>query len=782
MIRTFRDLTELERQKAGGKGGTLSRLYQNGYPVPDGFIILPEAFSGDEINPAAWQQVKAQLADMRRANHRTAFAVRSSALSEDSAFASFAGEFETVLDVHTDEMVREAIHTVRRSRDSDRVKAYTQAKGVETNQVDGGHEIAVVVQRLVRADISGVLFTADPVSGNRNEMIGNFVYGFGEELVSGEAEPYTFKLTRPKGAYEGNQELRAIARKLYKLALRLEKELDGPQDIEWALVDGELFLLQSRPITTLRGFDLSTYEWNSSYTGDYLWVEMGGLFPNVITPSTWSVWGIMYSVEFDHIIIVGNICGRLYGNYSAMFTMLSKLKKKPEEIRDSLALVLNPIPEDIDIPSVDFSMLSMLKKGSLKGLLKQNRLKRNFDQTIREVQEQSRRLEQQIRTTTDKNTLIKIWEDSLVPQLDDAYMLLDGTNDDYIYPYTAMVKELKEKIGEERAKSLLATHSGGTSELVTIRPLVDTARVANGEMSPETYISAYGHRTANENELAEPRPREDPAWVEKLVADYHASPIDVEALLNKRRLEFETIWKGFESDFPKFAQKLRGKLDRFETVLQKREEVRSELTRTLTLIREWYLQAGQLTGIGDDIFFLAYQEVLDLLSGDDQAIENIPHRREVYEKYSALPTYPPVIRGRFDPVQWAADPNRRTDYYDPTAKIHEIADPTLITGFAGSAGRVEGVVHRIENPEEGHLLKAGEILLAVTTNVGWTPLFPRAAAVVTDIGAPLAHAAIVARELGIPAVVGCGDATMRLKTGDRVRVDGGQGIVEILES
>ena len=133
------------------------------------------------------------------------------------------------------------------------------------------------------------------------------------------------------------------------------------------------------------------------------------------------------------------------------------------------------------------------------------------------------------------------------------------------------------------------------------------------------------------------------------------------------------------------------------------------------------------------------------------------------------------------PVQWAADPNRRSDYYDPTSKIRTIENPSLIKGYAGSAGRVEGIVHRIDNPDEGHLLQPGEILLAVTTNVGWTPLFPKAGAVITDIGAPLAHAAIVARELGIPAVVGCGDATMRLKTGDRVRVDGGLGFVEIIE-
>lgn len=95
-------------------------------------------------------------------------------------------------------------------------------------------------------------------------------------------------------------------------------------------------------------------------------------------------------------------------------------------------------------------------------------------------------------------------------------------------------------------------------------------------------------------------------------------------------------------------------------------------------------------------------------------------------------------------------------------------------------GVVEGIVRRLDTPEEGHHLQPGEILVTTTTNVGWTPLFPRAAAIVTDVGAPLSHAAIVARELGLPAVVGCGDATLRLKTGDRVRVNGGQGTVEMI--
>jgi pyruvate,water dikinase len=145
-----------------------------------------------------------------------------------------------------------------------------------------------------------------------------------------------------------------------------------------------------------------------------------------------------------------------------------------------------------------------------------------------------------------------------------------------------------------------------------------------------------------------------------------------------------------------------------------------------------------------------------------------------------LPQTPAWIRGRFDPFQWAADPERRIDIFDAYTPVSSLASSQVIQGNPGSAGRVEGIVRRIDNPEDGSQLVTGEVLVTNTTNVGWTPLFPRASAIVTDIGGALSHAAIVAREIGIPAVVGCGDATMRLRTGDRIRVDGGRGTVEIL--
>jgi pyruvate,water dikinase len=222
-------------------------------------------------------------------------------------------------------------------------------------------------------------------------------------------------------------------------------------------------------------------------------------------------------------------------------------------------------------------------------------------------------------------------------------------------------------------------------------------------------------------------------------------------------------------------------LDAAAAAARMREATRSEMTRMFGVLRALAVRAGALTGLGDGIFYLALEEMVDGLRGDASAAAFIPARRETHARYSALPPYPSLIRGRFDPLAWAADPQRRSDLFDAQAGPRVAApDSATLTGYAGAAGVVEGTVRVLRSVEEGPALQAGEVLVATTTNIGWSPLFPRAAAVVTDVGAPLSHAAIVARELGIPAVVGCGQATMRLRTGDRVRVNGGQGTVTVL--
>jgi pyruvate,water dikinase len=162
-------------------------------------------------------------------------------------------------------------------------------------------------------------------------------------------------------------------------------------------------------------------------------------------------------------------------------------------------------------------------------------------------------------------------------------------------------------------------------------------------------------------------------------------------------------------------------------------------------------------------------------------LDTIPLRRKTYKLYADLPPYPVVINGHFNPWTWAKDPYRRSDFFDSHASVVIPVDNKILKGFPGSAGIVEGRVRLITSFEEGAMLQPGEILVTATTNIGWTPLFPRVVAIITDVGAPLSHSAIVARELGIPAVVGCSNASNRLRTGDWVRVNGSLGLVEIIE-
>jgi pyruvate,water dikinase len=288
------------------------------------------------------------------------------------------------------------------------------------------------------------------------------------------------------------------------------------------------------------------------------------------------------------------------------------------------------------------------------------------------------------------------------------------------------------------------------------------------------------HLFPDEWHLHSPRPYENPSWLDEQIQIYNASPFDLENITDNQRIKFEEAWKRFQKAYPRKSKKIRKKLDMFASLSVDREHIRSEITRSVCVIRELFLRAGELTVLGDDIFLLTYPELEDVFDGNNESLDYIPARHETDNRLKELPEYPTVISGAFNPFSWSKKPDRRIDIYDSHQHTYREEDPYVIQGNPGSGGNVEGVVRVVNALNEGHLLQKGEILVTSTTNIGWTPLFPRASAVVTDIGMPLAHAAIVAREIGIPAVVGCGNATTRLKTGDRVVVDGDQGVVRIL--
>lgn len=781
MVKGFKELSPELQPFAGGKGAVLSKMFQDGYPVPDGFVILPWAFQDEKLKDEAWNEIKIHLSRIREKCKDASFAVRSSALSEDSANASFAGEFETVLNVKSDENIFEAIYEVFKSKYSERVKVYSTIQGIEQ-----AHQIAVVVQLMVQSEISGVLFTADPITGSHASMSGNYVYGLGEQLVSGEANAYAFSLERPKGKYDGPDEFKKYALELYKYASKLEKKYGCPQDIEWAVGKGKLYILQARPITTLKTGNRDTYEWNDTLDGDYLWTNtnVGEAISDVLTPLNWSLIRLLDEEQMTipgYYMISGNICGRAYTNLSYALSLYPAFGKDIKPLLKTMSEVFGQIPEEVSIPIYPFSRLDLIKAMApklmhrLKNMIK---ISKEIPHHLKESPQLCRRITEGIEEVKTKEELLSLWKTELLPLNFKAMwvMLIGGRK---MVLANKLKDELTKLVGTEDMNALMSNFRGN-SALESLSPVIGISKIIKGEMSREEYKMLYGHRGPHEFELSIPHPGEDETWLEKQIEEFIKSGTDVSGLLEKQKSQYEKALNRLQQRFPKEAAGIEKKVVKVAEAARLREAVRSEWIRAFRVNRAFALKAGELTGLEDHIFFLYIDEVLALLSGKNSGIEYIPARKENYNKYKALPPLPSIIRGRFDPFKWAEDPNRRVDYYDSTMAAVVSTESETLKGFAGAAGRIEGIVRVLQTPEEGEKFQAGEILVASTTNVGWTPLFPRAAAIITDIGAPLSHAAIVARELGIPAVVGCGNATSRLKTGDRVIVDGGQGVVEIL--
>ena len=535
------------------------------------------------------------------------------------------------------------------------------------------------------------------------------------------------------------------------------------------------------------GYNPVTGDWNDSLVGQFGWsnVNVSEAVPDVMTPSTWSLWWIFHyetsPFQFPGAYpFCGNICGRPYLNLSLLVSVYRAIGRDArKELQGDF---IGSAPSDLDIPIIPFSKLAVYRTmlmGMLRAQVQARRDQSSAPEFVKGMPGRCFTLRGAISDCCNTKDLLALWQDEIRPLIFRCCQMLRSVTMTLGDQSARLHQELSASMAEGDVNTLLSDFSGTAAEVESLGPLTGLARVKDGLMSRAEYLERYGHRGPHEMELSASG-AEDEGFSEERWNALLDSAGDVVALLTKRRAETSATWRRFENVLGGKAKKIRRKLDRLGEAAKTRESVRSEVTRSARLVRRFLLRAGELTGLRDEIFFLSLDETADLLAGRFPATERIPARRETYSKYAALPPYPAMIVGKFDPFQWFAEPNRRNDLYD--ARHAAVAVPSsTIKGFAGGAGCAEGLVRRIDRPEDGARLQPDEILVTVTTNVGWTPLFPRLAAIVTDVGAALSHAAIVAREMGIPAVVGCGNATMLLKTGDRVRVDGERGTVEIVD-
>ncbi|HSG43297.1 MAG TPA: PEP-utilizing enzyme [Anaerolineales bacterium] len=536
-------------------------------------------------------------------------------------------------------------------------------------------------------------------------------------------------------------------------------------------------------------YDPMTGEWNDSQTGNFIWtnVNVGEAVSNVMTPLTWSIFQHSFSdlTFIPGYNIVGNICGRIYSNGSVSIALLRLSGRNPREFANELGGGYEQFEAWIEKSKLEIPLKSTpaLIRNLIRFTQKQKHAIRQVDaylaKTPKWCQEMRGRLDS-IRTGSE---LADYWEYDLATYGMDGFWIVFSSAVQYSDMVGKLRRDLTRLIGKEDTSFLLSCVSTEQDLLSSLGLVVGAWRVHRGEWTREYFLEQYGHRGPFEDRWLSPCSVNGTEWLDELLDSYTNSTVDVDALLANRRAEYEAASLRLRTRYPQPAKKLVQRLKLAAEAARQREAVRSEFMRiTFVITHPCVLKAGEITGLGNDIFFLTYQEIWDLLRGiSTEAPQHIPVRKSAYERQRAMPPYPPVIRGQFDPVKWLANPNKHKGYFDSheVEAKEPVGQNSVIKGMPGSVGQVEGLVRRVYKVEDANQLQQGEILVTTQTHIGWTPYFPRLSAVITDVGAPLSHAAIVARELGIPAVVGCRDATLKLKTGDRVRVDGGAGTVTV---
>ena len=527
--------------------------------------------------------------------------------------------------------------------------------------------------------------------------------------------------------------------------------------------------------------------WNDSRTGDFLWTNtnVGEAIPDVMTPATWSMVQVflsdaMATASIPPYVGYGRVGSRIYLNVSVMMTLSGAVGVSERRYRNLTEEVFGHLPDDLEIPPVNASRLAILRGAVPMAIHVLGEARRDIKVLAAYLDDHLRRCDQrraEIAAITSADALSMLWTQVIEPEFNRVSWMLSAATRSSGASFVTTRKGLQALAGDAAANALTAGLGGQAGQLASLGLLDGLDQLANGVIDRDTFNRRYGHRGPHEFEISTPRPGEDPRWIDRQLAERAEARASYRELLANQERAREEAWAELEIKHPRRVRMLQRRLGRWAKISRDREKARTEVIRYFWVLRAYALKAGELTGLGDDIFFLDKTEMVRVLHGETISPKLIKRRRTAYQAYSALPPYPALIRGTFNPYVWAADPHRRSDVFiEGSAKEADVA----VRGFPGSAGVVEARVRVINDAADGGALQPGEALVTTITNVGWTPLFPRAAAVITDVGAPLSHAAIVARELGIPAVVGCGNATMRLRTGDLVRVDGTAGTVEVL--
>lgn len=774
----------------GGKAKGLARLMAIPLNVPDGFVI----------EQAAIGQYPDGLADHYQQLGGGMVAVRSSALGEDAAQHSFAGQFATLLNIRGESALKAAIDDCVASLNSERASAYQQDQtGAASESV-----MCVVVQNMVDATAAGVLFTADPVSGRHDRLVIDAVNGLGESLVSGEASSDSYVLDSAgqviQRALINDQAVLTDEQccELARQARYAARVLGEPLDMEWAIDrNGELFWLQARPITTI-GSDLNALD--SPVPDDHVLTRcnVGEIFPGPCCPLTYSV--VCRAIDISMQYMSAAFCGKplqqekafdqfryvaghtfidLTANIAAAeYTVLARADtaaqsvcgrfieqlKEPENkknllrrlwgIKDFMAYILPARKINADFARQLKTFYLNYHHNSLS-MLQELEEKQRWMVDVCRVHLRSSALSGTLEGVVQA-IISKGKTPPTLEQQAQAAKLFAGADQ---VESAMLVQQLDAVI------DLIAAHPQGKQQFHDVekhKALLWLQSGASGAAGTAfmIFLQQHGHRAYKELCLLTPSWADAPdVLVESMQAALMA------------RYQQKTPLSHTAVDLHSQPWLLRYLLPKAHDAIRGREYSKSMMVKVTHILKQGYRHLGQLLQQegklpqADSLYFLTLEELGELVRGQQTQLAETAEKRRIAYRFQQRLHFDDIAVGKPQPREQTTQ---------------ALSDGQL-AGRPVSKGVVEGTARVANTLAEAAQLQPGEILIAPVTDVGWTPYFSLIAGLATDVGSAVSHGAVIAREYGLPCVVNLQVATRVFKTGDYIRLDAELGVVTLLE-
>jgi len=860
---------QADLETVGGKGMSLAKLARAGLPVPGGFHLTTEAYQEfvtannlqDGINDAlktvdtmqpstleiaseeigrlfAQAEIPGDLANAivnayaALPGSNPAVAVRSSATAEDLPDASFAGQQETYLNITRADQVLEATKKCWASLWTARAIGYRARQGIGTE----GVALAVVVQLLINAEAAGIMFTANPLNGNRNETVINAAWGLGEAVVGGAVTPDTITVNKLTGVVIAGETAEKLvmtvrtgtgteeqpvpdslqkvpvlsdeqAAQLSEIGAEIEELYGMPMDIEWTLEDGKFAIVQARPITAMAE---ATLDWPlPDPKGVYMRTSIADLMPEALSPMFITLGIPTLRKQMNPLakrVIGGNpdMGPYYFTNINTYAYMNSKFPSRtwgwiifrmlpayPGLIRGLVPLWRNELhPEYQEFVTSKRDLIpTQLSAAELWREIQElfNAAAYYMDGLMFATMGASAGSEMLL--TRVYNKMAKQEGDPEATALLMGWDNIPVRSEKSLYDIAMWVREndeLEKLILKTPTKELTAKYAKLAKENKNLGVLSGSQSLFSEFASRlHTHLDIFGH-VVFQLDFAEDLPLDHPEMMIETIKMYlrgeGTNPYERQQASQQKRIETtETMLnrlKGIKLWLFRMA------LIWGQSLAEVREDALAEMGLAYPKMRELLRELGQrfvnASAIEDaeDIFWLEKDEIqtcVEMLE-TDLALENLSNqveKRKAFNKKVSQVTPPPMIPMKERVMGF------KSEIF--IAKTEDAQGGNLLKGVPASAGVVTAPACVLHGPEDFNQMRPGDVLVAGTTTPAWTPLFAMASAVVTDIGGPLSHGSIVAREYGIPAVMGTGVATHRIQSGQVITVDGTNGEV-ILET